>query len=145
MDGERVVSFWRDLASIVDTSGTCTILFIPYSIEYRGRGCEFLSSWWMIRITRICCFYCCRGCCNDDIRRYLFLTERFEIRFEVNQLIEQKLTRGGKKKRRRKSLSFRSNASFPFVASFTRASACFGFRKRNRRKGGNASVPQGAL
>ena len=98
-----------------------------------------------IRITRICCFYCCRGCCNDDIRRYLFLTERFEIRFEVNQLIEQKLTRGGKKKRRRKSLSFRSNASFPFVASFTRASACFGFRKRNRRKGGNASVPQGAL
>lgn len=98
-----------------------------------------------VRITRICCFYCCRGCCNDDIRRYLFLTERFEIRFEVNQLIEQKLTRGGKKKRRRKSLSFRSNASFPFVASFTRASACFGFRKRNRRKGGNASVPQGAL
>lgn len=98
-----------------------------------------------VRITRICCFYCCRGCCNDDIRRYLFLTERFEIRFEVNQLIEQKLTRGGKKKRRRKSLSFRSNASFPFVASFARASACFGFRKRNRRKGGNASVPQGAL
>lgn len=98
-----------------------------------------------VRITRICCFYCCRGCCNDDIRRYLFLTERFEIRFEVNQLIEQKLTRGGKKKRRRKSLSFRSNASFPFVVSFTRASACFGFRKRNRRKGGNASVPQGAL
>lgn len=98
-----------------------------------------------VRITRICCFYCCRGCCNDDIRRYLFLTERFEIRFEVNQLIEEKLTRGGKKKRRRKSLSFRSNASFPFVASFTRASACFGFRKRNRRKGGNASVPQGAL
>lgn len=98
-----------------------------------------------VRITRICCFYYCRGCCNDDIRRYLFLTERFEIRFEVNQLIEQKLTRGGKKKRRRKSLSFRSNASFPFVASFTRASACFGFRKRNRRKGGNASVPQGAL
>ena len=98
-----------------------------------------------VRITRICCFYCCRGCCNDDIRRYLFLTERFEIRFEVNQLIEQKLTRGGKKKRGRKCLSFRSNASFPFVASFTRASACFGFRKRNRRKGGNASVPQGAL
>lgn len=98
-----------------------------------------------VRITRICCFYCCRGCCNDDIRRYLFLTERFEIRFEVNQLIEEKLTRGGKKKRRRKSLSFRSNASFPFVASFAPVSACFGFRKRNRRKGGNASVPQGAL
>lgn len=98
-----------------------------------------------VRITRICCFYCCRGCCNDDSKIFIFKIERFEIRFEVNQLIEQKLTRGGKKKRRRKSLSFRSNASFPFVASFTRASACFGFRKRNRRKGGNASVPQGAL
>lgn len=37
------------------------------------------------------------------IRRYLFLTERFEIRFEViNQLIEQKLTRGGKKKKKKK-------------------------------------------
>lgn len=98
-----------------------------------------------VRITRICCFYCCRGCCNDDSKIFIFKIERFEIRFEVNQLIEQKLTRGGKKKRRRKSLSFRSNASFPFVASFARASACFGFRKRNRRKGGNASVPQGAL
>lgn len=106
MDGERVVSFWRDLASIVDTSGTCTILFIPYSIEYRGRGCEFLSSWWMIRITRICCFYCCRGCCNDDSKIFIFKIERFEIRFEVNQLIEEKLTRGGKKKEEEKACPF---------------------------------------
>lgn len=59
-----------------------------------------------VRITRICCFYCCRGCCNDDIRRYLFLTERFEIRFEVNQLIEEKLTRGGKKKEEEKACPF---------------------------------------